>query len=125
MSKALVSYLLRQKIEYSCLTGNNLVVFQIRFFLSSLFIMPNSKPMDIASLTNDYSLQKEKNKTASAKYRAKKNQQYNEMKVILTNLSKENKLLLHQLDHVHKENKKLEKELDRLHGQVMAQKMIK
>ncbi|KAI9245730.1 hypothetical protein EDC94DRAFT_628156 [Helicostylum pulchrum] len=66
-----------------------------------------------------------RNKTASAKYRAKKNQQYGEMRSMISSLTKENELLLRQLDHVQHENGHLKATCDRLRGKIMAQKMLK
>lgn len=66
-----------------------------------------------------------RNKTASAKYRAKKNQQHGEMRSMIASLTKENELLLRQLDHVQHENAHLKTTCDRLRGKIMAQKMLK
>jgi hypothetical protein len=66
-----------------------------------------------------------RNKTASAKYRAKKNQQHGEMRAMISSLTKENELLLRQLDHVQHENGHLKSTCDRLRGKLMAQKMLK
>jgi hypothetical protein len=66
-----------------------------------------------------------RNKTASAKYRAKKNQQHGEMRAMISSLTKENELLLRQLDHVQNENGHLKANCDRLRGKIMAQKMLK
>lgn len=66
-----------------------------------------------------------RNKTASAKYRAKKNQQHGEMRSMISSLTKENELLLRQLDHVQHENGHLKTTCDRLRGKIMAQKMLK
>ncbi|KAG2215743.1 hypothetical protein INT46_003955 [Mucor plumbeus] len=66
-----------------------------------------------------------RNKTASAKYRAKKNQQHGEMRAMISSLTKENELLLRQLDHIQHENSHLKTTCDRLRGKIMAQKMLK
>ncbi|GAN06717.1 hypothetical protein MAM1_0133d06205 [Mucor ambiguus] len=66
-----------------------------------------------------------RNKTASAKYRAKKNQQHGEMRAMISTLTKENELLLRQLDHIQHENSHLKTTCDRLRGKIMAQKMLK
>ncbi|ORE11876.1 hypothetical protein BCV72DRAFT_194129, partial [Rhizopus microsporus var. microsporus] len=66
-----------------------------------------------------------RNKTASAKYRAKKNRQYNEMRVTVHRLTKENELLLHQVNILHKENRQLKVTLDKFRGRMIAQKMLK
>ncbi|KAL9543028.1 hypothetical protein PS6_009498 [Mucor atramentarius] len=55
-----------------------------------------------------------RNKTASAKYRAKKNQQHGEMRAMISTLTKENELLLRQLDHIQHENSHLKATCDRL-----------
>jgi hypothetical protein len=66
-----------------------------------------------------------RNKTASAKYRAKKNQQHGEMRSMIASLSKENELLMRQLDHIQKENNHLKATCDKLRGKMIAQKMLK
>jgi hypothetical protein len=66
-----------------------------------------------------------RNKTASAKYRAKKNQQQGEMRSMISSLTKENELLLRQLDHIQRENNHLKATCDRLRGKIIAQKMLK
>lgn len=68
---------------------------------------------------------RQRNKTASAKYRAKKNQQQGEMRVMISSLTKENELLLRQLNHIQHENSHLKSTCDRLRGKLMAQKMLK
>jgi hypothetical protein len=66
-----------------------------------------------------------RNKTASAKYRAKKNQQQGEMRSMISSLTKDNELLLRQLDHIQRENNHLKATCDRLRGKIIAQKMLK
>jgi hypothetical protein len=66
-----------------------------------------------------------RNKTASAKYRAKRNQQHGEMRAMIDSLTKENELLLRQLENVQFENGHLKSTCDKLRGKIMAQKMIK
>lgn len=66
-----------------------------------------------------------RNKTASAKYRAKKNQQQGEMRSMISSLTKENELLLRQLDHIQHENNHLKETCDKLRGKIIAQKMLK
>ncbi|KAI8047727.1 uncharacterized protein B0P05DRAFT_447866, partial [Gilbertella persicaria] len=66
-----------------------------------------------------------RNKTASAKYRAKKNQQHGEMRATISNLTKENELLMRQLEHTQLENNHLKATCDRLRGRIMAQKILK
>ncbi|KAK4511444.1 uncharacterized protein ATC70_012659 [Mucor velutinosus] len=68
---------------------------------------------------------RQRNKAASAKYRAKKNQQHGEMRMIISSLTKENDLLQRQLDHVRRDNDKLKATCDTLRGKMMAEKMLK
>lgn len=68
---------------------------------------------------------RQRNKAASAKYRAKKNQQNGEMRSHILALSKENDLLQRQLDHVRGENNRLKATCDRLRGKMLAEKMLK
>ncbi|KAI8879885.1 hypothetical protein K501DRAFT_156380, partial [Backusella circina FSU 941] len=66
-----------------------------------------------------------RNKTASAKYRAKRNQQHSEMRALIDSLTKENELLLRQLENVQFENVHLKDTCDKLRGKLMAQQIIK
>lgn len=68
---------------------------------------------------------RQRNKAASAKYRAKKNHQHGEMRCMITSLTKENDLLLRQLDHVRRENNRLKATCDKLRGKMLAEKMLK
>ncbi|KAI8381344.1 uncharacterized protein BYT42DRAFT_566194 [Radiomyces spectabilis] len=68
---------------------------------------------------------RQRNKTASAKYRAKKNQQHGEMRSMIATLTKENELLVRQLDHARLENSRLKAVTDKLRGKMMAEKMLK
>lgn len=68
---------------------------------------------------------RQRNKAASAKYRAKKNQQYGEMRNMITTLTKENELLSRQLEHVKRENIRLRSTYDRLRGKTVAAKILK
>ncbi|CAO3650582.1 unnamed protein product [Mucor fragilis] len=68
---------------------------------------------------------RQRNKAASAKYRAKKNQQHGEMRMLISSLTKENDLLQRQLDHVRRDNEKLKVTCDKLRGKMMAEKMLK
>jgi hypothetical protein len=68
---------------------------------------------------------RQRNKAASAKYRAKKNQQHGEMRTLISSLSKENDLLQRQLDHVRRDNNRLKATCDRLRGKMLAEKMLK
>ncbi|GAA5817565.1 hypothetical protein MFLAVUS_011113 [Mucor flavus] len=79
------------------------------------------------SLQPPLSLQerRQRNKAASAKYRAKKNHQYGEMRHLISSLTKENDLLLRQLDHVRRDNNRLKATCDKLRGKMLAEKMLK
>lgn len=68
---------------------------------------------------------RQRNKAASAKYRAKKNQQHGEMRSMILSLTKENDLLQRQLDHIRHENGRLKATCDRLRGKMLAEKMLK
>ncbi|KAI8980890.1 hypothetical protein BDB01DRAFT_796000 [Pilobolus umbonatus] len=68
---------------------------------------------------------RQRNKAASAKYRAKKNQQHGEMRSLISSLTKENELLQRQLDHVKRENRRLKATCDRLRGKMLAERMLK
>ncbi|KAL1931434.1 hypothetical protein VTP01DRAFT_9576 [Rhizomucor pusillus] len=79
-----------------------------------------------SSLAGPLSLQerRRRNKAASAKYRAKKNQQHGEMRRLIASLTRENELLQRQLDHMSRENNRLKATCDNLRGKMMAAKMI-
>lgn len=68
---------------------------------------------------------RQRNKAASAKYRAKKNQQYSEMRSLISSLTKENELLSRQLEHMRRENSRLKVTCDRLRGKKVAAKILK
>ncbi|KAI7870957.1 hypothetical protein BDF14DRAFT_1715932, partial [Spinellus fusiger] len=68
---------------------------------------------------------RQRNKAASAKYRAKKNQQHGEMRSLIDSITKENDLLSRQLDHAQRENSRLKATCDRLRGKMLAEKMLK
>ncbi|KAG0917422.1 hypothetical protein G6F33_001516 [Rhizopus arrhizus] len=68
---------------------------------------------------------RQRNKAASAKYRAKKNRQYGEMRSIISSLTKENDLLQNQLENAQQENRRLKTTYDKLRGKVVAEKMLK
>jgi regulator of replication initiation timing len=68
---------------------------------------------------------RQRNKTASAKYRAKKNQQHHEMRSVIHSLTKENDVLLRQLEQVKSENRQLKYVCDKLRSKMMAEKMLK
>ncbi|KAI9303470.1 hypothetical protein BJ944DRAFT_149589, partial [Cunninghamella echinulata] len=64
---------------------------------------------------------RQRNKTASAKYRAKKNQQHQDMRCMINNLTKENDMLIRQLDQVKMENQQLKSICDKLRSKMMAE----
>jgi len=66
-----------------------------------------------------------RNKAASAKYRQKKNQQQNEMRLMIGRLSEQNAVLERQLQEVRHENERLKATTDRLRGKMVAKKMLK
>ncbi|KAL0075860.1 hypothetical protein J3Q64DRAFT_1625649, partial [Phycomyces blakesleeanus] len=66
-----------------------------------------------------------RNKTASAKYRQKKNQQQNEMRQMIGCLSEQNAVLERQLQELRTENERLKAITDRLRGKIVAKKMLK
>lgn len=66
-----------------------------------------------------------RNKAASAKYRQKKNQQQNEMQLMITRLSEQNMVLERQLEELRVENDRLKSTADKLRGNIVAKKMLK
>ncbi|KAI8096852.1 uncharacterized protein BX664DRAFT_253031, partial [Halteromyces radiatus] len=64
---------------------------------------------------------RQRNKTASAKYRAKKNQQHHDMRSMIHSLTKENDVLLRQLEQVKMENQQLKSTCDKLRSKMMAE----
>ncbi|KAG0164956.1 hypothetical protein DFQ28_009543 [Apophysomyces sp. BC1034] len=68
---------------------------------------------------------RQRNKTASAKYRQKKNQQQNEMRQMIGRLSEKNAVLERQLQEIRMENEQLKATTDRLRGRMVAKKMLK
>lgn len=94
-------------------------------------LMPLS-PEEDGSLTRNQqsaplSLQerRRRNKAASAKYRAKKNQQHGEMRGLIASLTRENELLQRQLENLSHENNRLKATCDRLRGKILAGRMLK
>lgn len=79
------------------------------------------------SSTGPLSLQERRirNKTASAKYRAKKNQQYYEMRSVILSLTKENDVLIRQFEQMKSENQHLKSECDKLRSKMIAARMLK
>ncbi|PKK69635.1 hypothetical protein RhiirC2_623335, partial [Rhizophagus irregularis] len=57
---------------------------------------------------------RERNKIASAKYRAKKHRQNQEMSTTIAELSAENNVLLRQLEEIRSENLELKETIDKL-----------
>ncbi|KAI8367778.1 hypothetical protein BD560DRAFT_304696, partial [Blakeslea trispora] len=86
-----------------------------------------SRYMDLSSSSVSLSLRERRfrNKMASAKYRAKKSQQHEEMRTTISLLTKENELLVRQFEHARLENSHLKTACDRLRGRLMARKMLK
>ncbi|ORZ25503.1 hypothetical protein BCR42DRAFT_298597, partial [Absidia repens] len=80
-----------------------------------------------SSISGPLSLQerRQRNKTASAKYRAKKNQQHQGMRSMIHTMTKENDLLLRQLEQAKSENRQLKSVCDKLRSKMMAEKMFK
>ncbi|KAI8359993.1 hypothetical protein BD560DRAFT_405142 [Blakeslea trispora] len=66
-----------------------------------------------------------RNKAASAKYRQKKNQQQNEMRLMIGRLSEQNAVLERQLQELRLENDRLKTTADKLRGKMVAKKMLK
>ncbi|KAI9468916.1 MAG: hypothetical protein EXX96DRAFT_589717 [Benjaminiella poitrasii] len=91
---------------------------------ASQLLTPNSAS---PSFSAPLSLQerRQRNKAASAKYRAKKNQQHGEMRALISSLTKENDLLQRQLETARQENNRLKTTCDRLRGKILAEKMLK
>ncbi|KAI8328989.1 hypothetical protein BC941DRAFT_329068, partial [Chlamydoabsidia padenii] len=66
-----------------------------------------------------------RNKTASAKYRAKKNQQYHEMRSMILSLTKENDVLIRQFEQLKADNRYLKSECDKFRSKMLAARMLK
>ncbi|ORZ16378.1 hypothetical protein BCR42DRAFT_414923 [Absidia repens] len=67
---------------------------------------------------------RQRNKTASAKYRQKKNRQQIEMKRMIDNLTEQDALLKRQMAELRTENQKLKSMNDHLRGKILAKKML-
>ncbi|PHZ12002.1 uncharacterized protein RHIMIDRAFT_237818 [Rhizopus microsporus ATCC 52813] len=67
---------------------------------------------------------RQRNKAASAKYRAKKNQQHGEMRSRIMSLSQENDILQRQLESARQENHKLREACDKLRGKMLAENVL-
>ncbi|SAM09396.1 hypothetical protein [Absidia glauca] len=98
----------------------------VRFYESSSH-PGSSGDENSASTTGPLSLQERRirNKTASAKYRAKKNQQYYEMRSMILSLTKENDVLSRQFEQMKSENRHLKSECDKLRSKMIATRMLK
>jgi hypothetical protein len=68
---------------------------------------------------------RERNKIASAKYRAKKHRQNQEMSTTIAELSAENNVLLRQLEEVKAENLELKETIDKLKSKLVEGKILK
>ncbi|ORY96288.1 hypothetical protein BCR43DRAFT_491429 [Syncephalastrum racemosum] len=98
---------------------------------SSLLMMTTPPPQHFYAASSEISApplslqeRRQRNKAASAKYRAKKNQQHCEMRRVIASLTRENELLQRQLDHVARENRHLKATCDRLRGKMLAERML-
>jgi hypothetical protein len=67
---------------------------------------------------------RQRNKTASAKYRQKKNRQQSEMKRMIDRLTEQDTLMKRQLVDLKIENQRLKSMNDHLRGKILAQKML-
>jgi hypothetical protein len=104
----------------------------LRYSMSSI---PATRSSSISSVLSSSSVtsssplslqeRRQRNKAASAKYRAKKNQQHGEMRVMISTLTKENDLLQRQLEHIRRENERLKATCDKYRGKILAEKMLK
>ncbi|GBC09764.1 hypothetical protein RclHR1_00910014 [Rhizophagus clarus] len=68
---------------------------------------------------------RERNKIASAKYRAKKHRQNQEMSTTIAELSAENNVLLRQIEEVKTENLELKETIDKLKSKLVEGKILK
>ncbi|CAB4422974.1 unnamed protein product [Rhizophagus irregularis] len=68
---------------------------------------------------------RERNKIASAKYRAKKHRQNQEMSTTIAELSAENNVLLRQLEEIRSENLELKETIDKLKSKLVEGKILK
>lgn len=80
---------------------------------------------DMAHLPLTLQERRLRNKAASAKYRQKKNQQQNDMRVMIGRLSEQNAVLERQLQELRLENDRLKTTADKLRGKLVAKKMLK
>ncbi|KAI8343086.1 hypothetical protein BC941DRAFT_410391 [Chlamydoabsidia padenii] len=67
---------------------------------------------------------RQRNKTASAKYRQKKNKQQSEMKRMIDSLTEQDALLKRQMVELRMENQRLKSMNEHLRGKILAKKML-
>lgn len=67
---------------------------------------------------------RQRNKTASAKYRQKKNRQQSEMKRMIDRLTEQDAIMKRQLVDLKIENQRLKSMNDHLRGKILAKKML-
>ncbi|KAL1916850.1 uncharacterized protein VTP21DRAFT_5554 [Calcarisporiella thermophila] len=84
---------------------------------------PSSSPLQPPPLSIEE--RRQRNKQASAKYRAKKHMQHVEMRQLIQTLTEQNKLLHHQLDEGRREIERLRLACDKLRARCMADKVLK
>ncbi|CEG66247.1 hypothetical protein RMATCC62417_02861 [Rhizopus microsporus] len=98
--------------------------------LSSTFLIKlghqSNQPTNNGSNNASLSLheRRQRNKAASAKYRAKKNQQHGEMRSRIMSLSQENDILQRQLEYARQENHRLREACDKLRGKMLAENVL-
>ncbi|KAF8970519.1 hypothetical protein BGZ46_010475 [Entomortierella lignicola] len=68
---------------------------------------------------------RERNKAASAKYRAKKHHQSGEMRTQISALQDHNNVLVRQLEECRAENAQLKNQVEKLKGRLVAEKVLK
>ncbi|KAF9994335.1 hypothetical protein BGZ79_000916 [Entomortierella chlamydospora] len=84
---------------------------------------PSSNTSGGAALSaND---RRERNKAASAKYRAKKHHQSGEMRTQISSLQEHNNVISRQLEECRAENALLKSQVEKLKGRLVAEKVLK
>ncbi|KAG0228608.1 hypothetical protein BGX31_006511 [Mortierella sp. GBA43] len=86
---------------------------------------PSSQALGGASVALSANDRRERNKAASAKYRAKKHYQSGEMRSQITTLQDHNNVLSRQLDECRAENASLKNLVEKLKGRLVAEKVLK
>lgn len=81
-----------------------------------------SNPAEPALSASD---RRERNKAASAKYRAKKHHQSGEMRTQITALQEQNNVVTRQLEECRAENALLKNQVEKLKGRLVAEKVLK